>query len=57
MDEDQIKLETRLIAVEYLLVYLYRIIYDAAGVSNESMEAAHERILTGLELARKIHQG
>jgi hypothetical protein len=50
MDEDEIKLETRLIAVEYLLVQLYCLIYDAAGVSNASMETAHEGTLAGLEL-------
>jgi hypothetical protein len=50
MDEDEIKLETRLFAIEYLLVQLYCLTYKIGGVSNESMQTAHERTLAGLEL-------
>lgn len=55
MDEDQIKLETRLIAIEHLLINLYRLTYDIAAVSDAQMEAMHAHAIADLE--RETFQG
>jgi hypothetical protein len=49
VDEEQIKLEARLIAIEHLIINLYRITYDLAGASDETVEAVHKRALAELE--------
>jgi hypothetical protein len=50
MDEKEIKLEARLTAIEHLLTNLYRITYQLAGFSSETIEAAHEQALKGLQV-------
>ncbi len=49
MDENAIKLEARLTAIELLLVNAFQISYRLANASDQDVQASHDRILEILQ--------
>jgi hypothetical protein len=44
MDETKIKAEARLAAIEYVLAHLYKVTYQAIGVTPEIRAESHRRL-------------